>query len=84
MRQHIEACRKSGLTVTDYCSQNGLVKSNYYYWIKKLGSEDKSGGFTTVKVATNAAIEITYPYGVQLSFTGNINVATIKELVCCI
>ena len=31
MRLHIMACRKSGLTVTDYCLQNGLVKSNYYY-----------------------------------------------------
>lgn len=84
MLLHIEACRQSGLTVTDYCSQNGLVKSNYYYWIKKLGSENKSSGFTAVKVTTNAAIEITYPNGVQLSFTGNINVAIIKELVCCI
>ena len=84
MGRHIEACRQSGLTVTDYCSQNGLVKSNYYYWIKKLGSENKSSGFTAVKVTTNAAIEITYPNGVQLSFTGNINIAIIKELVCCI
>ena len=84
MRQHIEACRQSGLTVSEYCTQKGIIKSNYYYWLKKLGSENKSSGFTAVKVTTNAAIEISYPNGVQLSFTGNISVATIKELVCCI
>mgnify|MGYP001041614754 FL=1 len=84
MRRHIESCKQSGLTVSEYCIQKGILKSNYYYWIKKLGSENKSGSFTAVKVTTNAAIEITYPNGVQLSFTGNINVATIKELVCCI
>ena len=84
MRLHIEACRQSGLTVSEYCTQNGIIKSNYYYWIKKLGSENKSNGFTAVNIATNAAIEITYPNGVQLSFTGNINTALVKALVCCI
>lgn len=84
MRLHIEACRQSGLTVSEYCAQNGLIKSNYYYWIKKLGSENRSSGFTAVNITTNTSIEITYPNGVQLSFTGNMNVAAIKALVCCI
>ena len=30
MRRHIEACNHSGLTVTDYCTQNGLFKQHLY------------------------------------------------------
>lgn len=84
MRLHIMACRKSGLTVTDYCLQNGLVKSNYYYWVNKLNKKNGTTGFTPVAVAAGSSLAITYPNGVQLSFTGDINIATVKALVCCI
>lgn len=84
MRLHIEACNKSGLTVSEYCSQNNIVKSNYYYWVKKLKGENKASGFTAINVAPGAAIEITYPNGVRLSFSGDINAVAIKALVCCI
>lgn len=84
MRQHIEACNKSGLTVSSYCIQNGIVKSNYYYWLKKQNAENKSTGFTVISVAKRGSVEITYPNGVQLSYTGDINAATLKALVCCI
>ena len=84
MRFHIEACSQSGLTVTEYCTQNGLVKSNYYYWVKKLDGENKPSGFTAVSVATDATVEIVYPNGVQLSYRGAINAVVIKTLICCI
>ena len=84
MRRHIEACSQSGLTVTDYCTQNGLVKSNYYYWVKKLKGENKPSGFTAVSVTPDAAFEITYPNGVQLYYRGALNTTILKTLVCCI
>ena len=84
MRRHIEACSQSGLTVTDYCAQNGLVKSNYYYWVKKLNGESKLSGFTAVRVANDAAVEVVYPNGVQLCYRGAINTTILKTLVCCI
>lgn len=84
MRSHIEACSKSGSTVTDYCRQNGIVKSCYYYWHKKLSDENKSAGFVAVNVESRSLVEISYPNGVQLSFTGDINAVTVKALVCCI
>ena len=83
MRRHIEAQSISGLTVTEYCAQNGIVKSNYYYWHRKL-SERKVAGFTPTHVGRDSSIEVTYPNGVQLSFVGEINTVTIKALVCCI
>ncbi|MDX1935493.1 MAG: hypothetical protein SFU21_00170 [Flavihumibacter sp.] len=84
MRHHIDLCSKSGLTVAEYCLQNGIVKSGYYYWSKKLQGENKAPGFTAISIAKRASVEITYPNGVELCFTGEINVATIKALVCCI
>lgn len=84
MRLHIEACNKSGLTVSEYCIQNNIVKSNYYYWVKKLKGENKASGFTAINIAPGAAIEITYPNGVRLIFSGDINAVAIKALICCI
>ena len=84
MRHHIEACTRSGLAVTDYCMQKGIVKSSYYYWHKKLSEGKSSTGFTSINVTRDSSVEITYPNGVQLSFTGEINTATIKALICCI
>lgn len=84
MRSHIESCSKSGLSVAGYCAQNGLVKSCYYYWHKKLLGEKGSSGFIPVSIKRSSSVEIIYPNGVQLSFTGDINAATLKALVCCI
>lgn len=84
MHQHIEACNKSGLTVGDYCAQNGIVKSNYYYWLKKLNGGIKASGFVALSVGKSSSVEMTYPNGVQLSFSGEISAATLKALVCCI
>lgn len=84
MRVHIESCRQSGLTVSEYCLQNGIVKSGYYYWLKKLNGAGKASGFTALGISPGASVAITYPNGVQLSFTGDINTHIIKALVCCI
>ena len=84
MHQHIEACNKSGLTVSAYCVQNSIVKSNYYYWLKKLNGENKAAGFVALSVGESSSVEIIYPNGVRLCFTGDISVATVKAMVCCI
>ncbi|OJY90043.1 MAG: hypothetical protein BGP14_10050 [Sphingobacteriales bacterium 44-15] len=54
MHQHIEACNKSGLTVSAYCVQNSIVKSNYYYWLKKLNGENKTSGFVALSVGKSS------------------------------
>lgn len=84
MRSHIEACRQSGLTVSDYCKQNGIVKSCYYYWLKKLTAANKPTGFIAISVTQSSSVEVTYPNGVHLCFTGELNAAVLKALVCCI
>ena len=32
----IKARNESGLTIDEYCEQNGLSRSAYFYWLRKL------------------------------------------------
>ncbi len=34
--RRVEACRSSGLTVGQWCQENGLAVSTYYSWQKKV------------------------------------------------
>jgi len=35
-RDRIEECRLSGLSVKEWCLQNGLKNTSYHYWVKKF------------------------------------------------
>jgi|HubBroStandDraft_6_1064221.scaffolds.fasta_scaffold650249_1 hypothetical protein len=43
-RGHIEACRASGLQVTEYCKKHSLATRRYYYWKLRVERADKSSG----------------------------------------
>jgi len=32
----VEECRGSGLSIREYCEQQGLSEKTYYYWLRKL------------------------------------------------
>ena len=32
----IKDCKKSGLKVDDYCTQHGLSRNAYFYWLRKV------------------------------------------------
>lgn len=34
-QQVIADCQNSGLTIREYCRQNGITKDKYYYWLRK-------------------------------------------------
>jgi hypothetical protein len=66
-RGHIDACRASGLQVTEYCKKNSLATRRYYYWklrverstdIETKGKPDKpsvSGQWLCVEPLADAA-----------------------------
>jgi transposase-like protein len=35
----IQRQKETGLNITDFCSNEGIAKSTFYYWRKKLGKE---------------------------------------------
>lgn len=67
MRQHIEACKESGLHVEQYCKEQNLRPSAYYYWRKKLDSDSQihTGSFIELQpITTTICVEIVITNGV--------------------
>lgn len=87
MRFHIESHRSSGLSVVAYCKQHNLVKSNFYYWLKKLSKASKPVSFVPITVdplAADSTVEVHFPSGVYVVFSGSVKASLLKEVVCCI
>ena len=73
----------SGLTVADFCSDNGLKVPTFYLWRKRYRTADtvESIGFCTItpkidEVTTNLCL----PSGLRLELTG-LTISEIAELV---
>ena len=47
MEDHISKCTLSGLSIRDYCKDNGINVSVYYYWLKRF-SKNSTGDFIKV------------------------------------
>ena len=43
--QHLKVWKKSGLSQAEYCRQNGLSRSRFGYWKRKLSNEEKAVEF---------------------------------------
>jgi transposase-like protein len=62
--------RRSGLSVSEFCSRHGLALSTFHYWRRRLGSEH-GPAFVEVTTASpvasaeaQASIELSLPRGV--------------------
>ena len=42
-RTLIQACRQSGQTVVNWCEQNNVNSKTYYYWLRKLRTQELDG-----------------------------------------
>lgn len=86
---------ESGLTVKDFCSNEGLAPSKFYYWQKRVRPGMHPlvhNGFLPLSIdapVTDCSdipgmenqLEITYPGGITLRFRGYINVKEILTLL---
>ena len=87
MRVHIESCKASGLTVTEYCEKHQLAPSKFYYWQKRLNPAAAESGFTqfsALAIDDASVVTIHFPNGVRMVFSGSVIPSSLKELVCCI
>ena len=84
MEQHIAQCSTSGMQVRQYCQEQNIQSSTYYYWLKKLqGTPNKNiGSFLRVKpIQQNSRIEINLPNGIKISFENLVPADYVKQLV---
>lgn len=42
-RSVVRRCAASGMTIADFCEQEGLKASTYYFWQRELGRRDSEG-----------------------------------------
>lgn len=84
--QLINSCKKSNLSVSDFCQQNDIRPSTFYYWQKKLrnNSMPKSkqyNHFVPVKIKSpdtqnnlitnHSSVSIKLPSDVTITFNGS-------------
>ena len=64
--KRISDCRKSGMSVSSWCSENGICKSTYYFWQKKVFTmlrNESQPEFAEVCVAAPTEITATVHLG---------------------
>ena len=49
-RHHLDAWEASGLTQTEYCRQNDLIRHRFQYWKKRFRSSESSTAFIEIPV----------------------------------
>ena len=84
MRQHIAARQSSGVYVEQYCKEQNLKPSAYYYWRKKLSEDPKINtvSFKQLQPASQrSSIEIIFTNGVKIHFGNLVPAAYLKQLV---
>jgi hypothetical protein len=86
MRQHIEACKASNLTVVEYCKQHQFLPARYYYWQSRLKPVAPKAPFTQLlpEPIESGTVSIYFPNGVRMVFSGTVSCSSLKELACCI
>lgn len=83
----VEQWEQSKQTKILFCEQQGIVKSSFYYWLKKYHREQSvSSGFVPVLVRRsfselNQAIEVHYPSGVSVRVPAGSSVTLLKTLI---
>lgn len=71
--QIIHARNESGLTVRDYCDQNGLSENAYFYWLRKIRAsaiEASGGQFAELKVPAEPITTDIGTAGVTIEMSG--------------
>jgi len=84
MEQHVSQCIATGMQVRQYCLEQNIKSSTYYYWLKKLQvvTNKSVGSFVRVQpVEQSSRIEISLPNGVKISFENLIPADYVKQLV---
>ena len=81
MQSHIDACKASGKTVVEYCSQHQIKVHQYYYWQKKLQPPQPESNFIKIApVLPSAGAIIVFANGNQINFATLPPVDYVKQL----
>ena len=79
----VEAVHASGLSVTAFAAQHGVVAQRVFTWRRRLRREGASVGFVEVDRAVRPAAryEVAFPGGEVLRIDGPLQVAELRTLI---
>lgn len=63
--------QESGLSVKDFCSNEGIAKSSFYYWKKKLRRNPRPKRFIPLMVESTQPVLQKHSKGHQIVSTGH-------------
>ena len=85
-RTQISAQERSGISVKQFCQQQGLTEQSFYYWRKRLQTM-RSMRFALVEAeprrgtAEHAALELVLPTGERLRISAGVEAATLRQVL---
>jgi len=86
--KHIAAWRRSDLSQAEYCRNNGLVKSRFWYWRKRFdrhGTEDITFVPVTVSPSRTSqscgAIRVITPNGYRIELENGFDPDGMRQLI---
>ena len=83
-RQHLTACRKSGLSYAEYCRRNDLIESAFGYWRKKIVVRPNGrSGFVELRVSpgVSGSIEVILRNQIRLVMGPDFDEGVLSKLV---
>ena len=82
-RQRIAKCRKSNLTVTEWCAKHQISEGTYYYWHKRIAQlDDTEKNVPVFADVTPALVKESQTFSTDLTISCNqlqMNVSNTKE-----
>ena len=84
--QRVQSCRESGLSVRQWCDENGLSPKTYYYWQRKLFQISEAAGprFAKIEAPVHTAGHIAASVRIgtaQAEIYNGADAETLKALV---
>ena len=85
----IEEQQRANMKVGPFCAQHQIVRSRYYYWLKKYRSrqptQNSKSGFTLLKLESECAnplfCELVTPDGDRIRFFQPVGACYLKSLL---
>jgi transposase-like protein len=86
--RRIERQRRSGLSIAEFCSQEGVSPASFYAWRRRLRGADSSGPqslFVPVELATpgiaSGGLRMELPSGAVLSLPAEASVELVTAVI---
>lgn len=87
-KDHIQACKKSGLSGTEYCRKNNLKPNRFWYWKKRIEKPAGNGvNFVPLRMPVGRISQslqtttLVTPNGYRIELADGFDPAMVRQLI---